>query len=449
VSTSRPPAAADPIDYEDAKRLAVSDDARDRARVATRPETRPELLYYLAGDQAAAVRREVAVNSGTPRQADLLLAADSDPQVRSALAHKIARLVPEMSCDQVGQIERLTLEVMETLARDQTAEVRRILADTLKDLTNAPPSVINRLARDVELCVAGPVLRCSPILSDDDLLEIIRSAPVQGALSAIAERRTVTASVADAIAGSNDAAAVAVLLANPSAQIREETLDHLIERAPRHKPWHEPLVHRPWLPVRAAARLAGFLADSLVKVLQSRTDLGPEVAREVGEVVRRRLQADNNGVAANGAAAAAGAAVVAGPAIGSPVGAALVEAEAPEGQAPESGEVRAQRLLADKKLDEKTLGVALGEGDRELVVHGLALLAALNAGAVERILITRSPRAVTSLVWKAGLTMRFARQVQLRLASISPKQALNARDGVDYPMTEAEMRWQIDFFGNE
>ena len=124
--------------------------------------------------EAAAVRREVAVNTGTPRQADLLLASDTDPQVRSALAHKIARLVPEMSLDQVGQIERLTLDVLETLARDQTAEVRRILSETLKDLGHAPPSVINRLARDVELCVAGPVLRCSPILTDDDLLEIIR-----------------------------------------------------------------------------------------------------------------------------------------------------------------------------------------------------------------------------------------------------------------------------------
>jgi len=63
------------------------------------------------------------------------------------------------------------------------------------------------------------------------------------------------------------------------------------------------------------------------------------------------------------------------------------------------------------------------------VVHGLALLAGLKPAAVERILSTRSPRAVTALVWQAGLSMRFARQIQLRLARISPKLVLNPRDG--------------------
>lgn len=43
------------------------------------------------------VRREIAANSTTPVQADLILASDTDDEVRCAVAGKIARLAPEMT----------------------------------------------------------------------------------------------------------------------------------------------------------------------------------------------------------------------------------------------------------------------------------------------------------------------------------------------------------------
>ncbi|MBI1206988.1 MAG: DUF2336 domain-containing protein [Azospirillum sp.] len=451
---------SEPLDYEMAKKLVRSQDAADRLKVAVRPDVRAELLYYLANDSAAEVRRQIAANAATPRQADLVLSKDRDDEVRGGLALKIARLVPNLPSDQLGQIERMTVDILETLARDQVTEVRRILADTLKDVYNAPASVINRLARDIELVVAGPVLRHSPILTDDDLLEIIRSGPVAGALSAIAERAGVPASVAEAIAASDDPGAVAVLLANPSAQIREETLDRIVELAPQHEPWHAPLVRRPRLSARVAARLAGFVTETLVRALQSRTDLDPGVAREIAKAVQRRL---GTGGAAAGAPSAGASPVGAfqdaapGAAAGGPAGAAgtpieggvtagasaVAEAEAPQ----ERPSDKAARLAKEGKLDEKLLNGALAEGDRGFLLASLSVLTGLDLGAVDRIMATHSPRAVTALVWKAGLSMRFARQVQLRLAQIPPKTALNPRDGVDYPLSEAEMRWQLEFFG--
>ena len=65
----------------------------------------------------------------------------------------------------------------------------------------------------------------SPLLSDEDLLEIIAAGPVQGGLSAVARRSKVDVSIADAIVRANDIPAVAALLGNKNAQIREETLD--------------------------------------------------------------------------------------------------------------------------------------------------------------------------------------------------------------------------------
>lgn len=431
----------DPSDYEAAKSMVRSEDPAVRRRVAEHPDTRPELLYYLATDAVTEVRTAIATNDTTPRQADLLLASDRDDSVRNALARKIARLVPNLPASQLSQLEQMTLSVLETLARDQATEVRQILADTLKDLPNAPHGVINRLARDVQLSVAGPVLQHSPILTDEDLTDIILAGPVAGALSAIANRRQVSPSVADAIARSSDEAAVAALLANPSAQIREETLDRILDEAPRHEPWHAPLVRRPRLPARAMARLASFVADNLLKVLQERPDLDPDAARQLAEAVRVRV---SRGASApdprrgavefeelgGGGAPCAPAGVHGGP---------EKQQERPTD--------KAARLNKEGKLTEKLIEGAMVEGERAFVLAALAELSGIPLSIVDRIVATHAPRPITALVWRTGLSMRFAKQVQLRLAQISPKVVINARDGVHYPLTEEEMRWQLEFFG--
>ena len=430
-------AAPAAIDYDVAKGMARSQDTGVRRRLAARGDIRPELLYFLATDAAPEVRREIAVNERTPRKADLLLARDSDAGVRTGLARKIAKLAPDLPQERLDQIERMTLDILETLARDQTTAVRQILAEELHNVATAPTSVVTLLARDVEVSVCGPVLRNSPILNDDDLLSIILEGTPDGALAAIADRAHVGPQVADAIAISDDAAAIAVLLANPSAQIREETLDRIIDRAPQHEPWHAPLVRRPQLSARAAVRLASFVADTLLTVLQARTDLGLDVARQISEAVRVRLSR----------------APAAGGEFDPPWAAA---AEPPEGSAESAAAAakpqerpadRAKRLKAEGKLDEAVINTGISDGDRGFVIAALAELVGSDIGTVDRVLATHSARAVTSLVWRAGLSMRLARQIQLRMAQIAPKDALAARNGTDFPLNDRDMVWQLEFFG--
>ncbi|MFC5355970.1 DUF2336 domain-containing protein [Azospirillum himalayense] len=434
------PQLLDPADYEAAKRMARSADPAVRRRVAASPETRPELLYFLAADAVTEVRQAIATNAGTPRQADLMLAKDREVAVRGALAQKVARLLPDLSADQASQIERLTLECLEALARDQATEVRGILSEALKELPGAPHGVINTLARDVELSVCAPVLQFSPILTDEDLSDIIMRGPVAGALSAIAGRKQISASVADAIARADDEAAMTALLANPSAQIREETLDRILDQAPQHEPWHAPLVRRPRLPARAVARLASFVADNLLKVLRERTDLDPAAARALAEGVRARV---NRGAGGNGAGAGVARGLVD---FGEEE---LGHLPGDKDKAAERPSDKAARLNKEGKLTEKLLEGALAEGDRAFVLAGLGELAQLPMPIIDRIIGTHAPRAVTSLVWRCGLSMRFARQVQLRIAQIPPKTALMAKEGVLYPMSDDEMRWQLAFFGVE
>lgn len=393
--------------YEKNKRLAAYGDAKGRRRLAQRQDTQPEILYYLAEDEEPAVRRAVAGNAATPAQANLLLSGDSDDEVRCDLARKIARLLPDLSPSEQTRVRERTIEVLEVLARDQLPRVRQILADELKHSDCVPRHIVRRLAEDVEDIVAVPVLEYSPLLNDHDLLEIIAGGAAQGALSAIARRREVSAPVSDAIVATLDVPAVAALLANPSAQIREETLDAIIDNAAAVECWHEPLVLRAGLSLRAMRRIAGFVALSLVDILVQRHDLDPRAVDELNRAVRRRIE----------------------------------ESEFGSDELPDD---RVRRLAKAGRLDDESLADAIERGEADFVKAALASMASLAPDAVARILGSNSPNAVTALAWKAGLSMRTAMRLQLRTAHIPPTRILNARNGFDYPLSEEEMRRNLD-----
>jgi len=411
-----------PIDYETSKRMMASGDAAERRQVAANHGARPEVLYYLAGDSNAAVRIAVAVNEATPVQADLILARDRDELVRIGLAQKIARLAPGLSTEAHERLRKMTYEVLDILVRDQVTRVRQVIAEALKDVADAPPEMIHLLARDCEIVVAGPVLQYSPLLSDADLLAIISGDPVPGALAAIARRDRVEPAVADAIGASPDLDAVAALLGNPSAQIREETLDRLVDLAPGIGAWHRPLVQRPQLSGSIVKKLAGFVADHLLTMLSDRHDLDPETTREVAAVVKRRLAED-------------------APA---PAPAERAAAKPPLGQGAEAL-ARARRLKAEGHLDEAAVMKALGH-DRVFVRAALAVLAELPIDVIDRVLSAHSPKGVTALVWKSGLGMRAALKLQLQMGQIAPAAALKPRADGGFPLSPEAMRWQLDFF---
>lgn len=54
------------LSYEESKRLLTDGDVEVRTELAARNDLRPEILYYLAGDECPAVRRQVAGNPCTP-----------------------------------------------------------------------------------------------------------------------------------------------------------------------------------------------------------------------------------------------------------------------------------------------------------------------------------------------------------------------------------------------
>lgn len=415
--------------YDEAKQLVRHEDPSVRRELAQRNDIKPELLYFLAEDKDTQVRRAIAGNQTTPRQADLVLARDADIAVRTGVVEKIATVMPEIGKAEKGRAREATAEVLAVLAQDQVVRVREILADTLKDLAIAPPEVVRRLAIDESLTVSLPVLQHSPVLSDDDLVTIVSSTQADERLQAIAKRPTVSARVADAVAATGSEGAVAALLGNNSAQIREETLDRLIEQAPRRPSWHGPLVQRPKLPARAMVRLATFVAKSLVEELKRRSDLDPATASAVTEVVEKRIASDP----------AWASEARPDPIVGHEVGESMLERE----------HRRASMLKSQGELHDDLISRAIAAGQRPFVVAALSAASGLTIRQVEDIVASKNPKAVVALCWKAGFKMDLAYQAQVRFAAILPRAAVDPADDGGYPMSPDELSWQLEGFAEK
>jgi len=408
-----------PLTYEKAKELARHEDVDVRLELARRADVKPELLYYLAEDKDPTVRRAIATNVATPRMADLMLAEDEDGEVRVGMSEKIALLAPGLSADEQDSIRKMTYEALQILARDQMTRVRQILSDTLKDVADAPPDVIRRLARDVELVVSGPVLEFSPVLTTEDLLEIIANEPIGGALRAVSRRYDLGAAVSTSIANSNDQEAITELLANKSAQIREETLNNLVERAVDFESWHEPLARRPTLPAGAAGRLARFVAGNLLDILTAREDLDAATAEEVRNIVNRRLDERSE------------------PAIDD-------EPSEFEGIAPGMMK-KARELDSAGKLNADCLNKALQNSERDFAAAALVVMSKQEEKIVVYAISTRSAEAIIAIAWKASLEPWLVEQLQLRLCKIPNQVVLTTPAGQDYPLSEDEMISQLNF----
>jgi len=407
------------LSYAQSKRLARDEDPAVRQAVASHPGVKPEVLYYLAEDTDPSVRRRVAGNNRTPRQADLILARDEQPDVRIDLARKIARLIPDLTPDDHDAVYRAAVSVLEILCEDQLTRVRQMIADAVKTLPTAPHHVVMRLAQDPEPNVSSPVLAVSPVLSDEDLLEIIGTEPVQQALEAIARRDRLSAEVSGAIVDTGERSAIASLLANNSAQIREETLDLVAGQAADIQAWHAPLVRRPALSARVANRIAGFVARTLLVELSERQDLAPEVLAAIEETVTRRLEDPE---------------------------AADDEAFEPDWAGADKVGEKVRTMQQDGTLDAAAIEQALDRDDKPFVMRALATLAGQEADVAAKIIANRSSKGMLALAWKAGLSAHFAAQLQARLVGLQPAEILYPDDDGAYPMPDDGLEWQLEFF---
>ncbi len=158
-----------------------------------------------------------------------VLNGDSNIVERDQLFRNMAQLYSYVSdrCDdeQVAQYDEVLCQLAELVESEARVHVAKLLAP----LDRAPGNVVVKLAND-EIEVAQPLLEFSNVLSDDDLIEIIANQTEEHRV-AIAGRTQVPERVGEAIVEHGETASVIKLVRNANAEIGQQALERLAERA--------------------------------------------------------------------------------------------------------------------------------------------------------------------------------------------------------------------------
>lgn len=179
-----------------------------------------------------------------------------------------------------GSAPEALADIFIALSRSAEHDVRQALAKQLANVDWAPPALIRMLAAD-EIQIARPVIAASPLLLDDDLLQLLADCSIEHQIQ-VALRPDLGAAVARAIVARGDPAVMTALAANRSARIETDAFAELVDQSRHLAALRAPLTRHPALDETLAARLYQWVGDALRQAIGDRFALDPaSLARAV------------------------------------------------------------------------------------------------------------------------------------------------------------------------
>ncbi len=199
------------------------------------------------------------------------LAKTRSPDDQHRLLMGVAGLY-ESAADHGGAPDALA-DIFIALTRKAEREIRQVLAQRLAKVDWAPAALVRMLAAD-EIEIARPVIAGSPLLLDDDLLQLLADCSIEHQIQ-VALRPDLGTAVARAIVAGADPAVMTALASNRSARIDPAVFADLVERSRQLAALRAPLTRHPSLNEDLALRLYQWVGDALRQAIGDRFSLDP------------------------------------------------------------------------------------------------------------------------------------------------------------------------------
>ncbi len=161
---------------------------------------------------------------------------------------------------------RLATDIFRLLLKDTEVKVRRVLADQLKENMRVPHDIIWTLAND-KPDVSIPVLQYSFVLSEEDLVALVKATKQVAKLRAVAMRQSISKPLSKALIDKGEREVTQIVVGNKAAHIDEEALEAVLDAYSDEHGILEELVYRGGLPYAFAERLFYKVSGNLRKQL--------------------------------------------------------------------------------------------------------------------------------------------------------------------------------------
>ncbi len=188
--------------------------------------------------------------------------------------------------------------VLASLAADMETAVRAELSARFANAADAPHALVRRLAND-EAAVAGAILTTSPVLTDDDLLGVVRKHG-QDHLRAVSARTSVSEAVSEVIVERGDDETLGTLLRNDGARLSRKSSEAAVERARANPALHEATVSRASLPADLLNEMYFVVEARLrTRILEQNARMDPALLESALAAGRARIATDDGALPAD------------------------------------------------------------------------------------------------------------------------------------------------------
>lgn len=216
------------------------------------------------------------------------LVRGSSAEDRADITHKICRRIDRYEL--TAEERESAQQILEMLASDTAVLVRKALAVTLRNSPKLPRDIALRLAKDVD-AVSVPVLKNSPVLTEEDLVELVLAGSPEKQV-AIAERPTLSEGLTEVIALYASKPAVQAATLNEGAAFSNDAYEGVLKRFSNDNDIQEALVQRSVLPLHVTEKLVSLVTGELFDRLVNKHELPPQLAIEIASGARERATVD-------------------------------------------------------------------------------------------------------------------------------------------------------------
>ncbi|NJL08782.1 MAG: DUF2336 domain-containing protein [Methylacidiphilales bacterium] len=186
--------------------------------------------------------------------------ASRSTERRLDILHRVTGLFVAQAEHAADQHVAVFDEVLLRLADGIETRARAELARTMAPLANAPQALVENLARDAALAVAGPILQYSERLDERTLAECCATLS-QAHLLAVSQRQRLSAGVTDVLVTRGDRKVVQTVAGNTGALFSASGFDALVTRADGDDLLAETVGLRSDLPQASLRRLVEQASD--------------------------------------------------------------------------------------------------------------------------------------------------------------------------------------------
>lgn len=217
------------------------------------------------------------------------LLTDPTAENRAKAATKVSE---QFTAGTLSDEERkIAEEIFKIMVKDAEVRVREALSESLKNSNSIPHDVAVALANDVKE-VSMPMLEFSEVLTDEDLVEIIKSQD-SDTQQAIASRANVSAGLAETIVeNSADVEVVATLMKNEGADVQEDTMDKVLDKYGDDERVNVPMAQRAHLPLKVTERLVNLVSEKVRDHLVTHHEMSSDMVMDLFFNARERATAN-------------------------------------------------------------------------------------------------------------------------------------------------------------